>query len=150
MQGANISMIGEDSKVLEKNFKDRQSFLSHCEFKDKFFKVNETKKNKIAPLLNKKQTKNSKGISFSTLVSQNEDWRQTHSKLFQRASVKTPKKIIKKHEGKTLFALMQEDFTDPFENAKETKLIFGQIQITNKAMFVLGFFGFLINSVAYE
>ena len=125
MQGANITNLAEDSRAFSTNIGKRSSKLSHGVFQDKFFNLNDHNLNKGTPLSQK--NKKRKTYRQSDIRLEDENLRETHQKLFKRNTTKSNQVKPKNIEKKTLFAMMQEDITDPFEDAKETKLVFGQI-----------------------
>ena len=65
-----------------------------------------------------------------------EEFRDQHKKLFARES----EKKIKKPDAikSTLFEKFREDYSDPFESAKESGATVGQIKLINFSMFALG------------
>ena len=51
---------------------------------------------------------------------------------------------------KTLFGMMREDFRDPFENAKETRLMFSQLGVVNFIALALSLASFTVNIFSYD
>lgn len=78
------------------------------------------------------------------------EFKKTHEKLFNR-EINVKKKSIKTDISKmSLFEKFREDYSDPFEKARESKATQGQIQIINMAMFACGLFGLLLSISAYS
>ena len=66
------------------------------------------------------------------------DFRDSHQKLFTRESHKKIEKKKTDESKATLFERFREDFSDPFESAKESGATVGQIRLINFSMFALG------------
>lgn len=105
------------------------------------------KKNKVMPLI-----MSAKGASKREEPG---SFRVAHAKLFKKND---PNKSIanKKYKrnglscGKTtLFELIKQDISEPFEKARESKATIGQISIINNSMIILTLFSVLIGSLAY-
>lgn len=71
--------------------------------------------------------------------SMTQNFRETHSKLFKRHDTTIHRPYERANteaiKTKTLFAMMREVETNPFEQARESKATWGQIVIINMCMF---------------
>jgi hypothetical protein len=82
--------------------------------------------------------------------------RQSHAKLFTHSNTPQTKKkkaSLESHGGdkdKSIFELMKEDISDPFEKALESKATTGQITTINMCMGALGLFGLCMAWISYN
>lgn len=88
--------------------------------------------------------------------SHRQSFQKTQSRRWSRhqsviGGLKTPAKLdVDPSSNKTLFGMMREDFRDPFEKARETKLFSSHKSIAEKIMCIAGFFTLLLTSIAYS
>ena len=115
------------------------SSLRKSEFLDKFYTGFGAKAKDPEELQEKKawlRSMNNLESRESMIRVKTADFRDQHKKLFAR---EVHKKIEKKPDGvkSTLFEKFREDYSDPFESAKESNMTVGQIKLINWAMFAL-------------
>jgi hypothetical protein len=81
--------------------------------------------------------------------------RQSHAKLFTHQQTERNKNKKKSTQSsgegdKSIFELMKEDISDPFEKALESKATTGQIVTINMCMGMLGLFGLCMAWISYK
>jgi hypothetical protein len=116
------------------------SSLAKSEFMDKFYTGSGAKEGDPEKLEEKKarlKSMGSLGSRKSMVRVKTENFRNDHKKLFTRES--EIKKEKKPDAAKsTLFEKFREDYSDPFESAKESGATVSQIKLINSSMFALG------------
>jgi hypothetical protein len=82
--------------------------------------------------------------------------RKSHAKLFTRSNTRSTTKrktTLLSNDGdkyKSIFELMKEDISDPFEKARESKATNGQIITINMCMCALGLFGLCMAWISHS
>jgi hypothetical protein len=116
------------------------SSLRKSEFMDKFYTGLGAKQKDQEEVEEKKARLHSMGnidSRKSVIRVKPADFRDQHKKLFTRESNREKEKKPASAKS-TLFEKFREDYSDPFESAKESGATVGQIKLLNFSMFALG------------
>jgi hypothetical protein len=123
-----LNRMGTNSSTLRKSvFMDK--FYTGLGAKERDSQEIEEKK---ARLLRFRNVENRKSMAME----KTKNFRDQHKKLFQRESHRVIEKKPQTTKS-TLFEKFREDYSDPFESAKESGATASQIKLINFSMFVL-------------
>jgi hypothetical protein len=127
---------------------------NHEEFMEKFY--NSIEHNSPTPKSSTPKESGSKRSiqqqSAFPKIAGDSQFKDMNQKLFTRASkIACPRVSVACEDihTQTFFSMLNEEASDPFEKARESKATVGQVRMINSAMFILGLFSSLMGVVAY-